>query len=1084
MPVPAIAGQQLHSHIPAAVSALRPVARPSSTQHLRLAICLPARNPDELTNLVAAISDPASPDYRKYLTPAQFTARFGPTESDYQAVADFAKANGLTVTTTHSNRLILDVDGTIADIERAFHLTLRTYQHPLEARTFFAPDTEPSLDLAVAVLHISGLDNYSLPHPNHKIRPLDTTAKATPNAGTAPGGTYAGGDFRAAYVPGTSLTGSGQAVALLQFDGYYASDIAAYKTQFGLPDVPLINVAVNGGVSTPGAGNVEVCLDIEMALSMAPGLAAIYVYMAPNPSPWVDILSKIANDNLAKQIGCSWGGGSAPLASVSEPIFQQMATQGQSFFNATGDSDAFTGTIPFPSDSPSITEVGGTTLTTTGPGGSYLSETVWNKGSSVGSSGGSSTSYPIPTWQQGISMTANLGSTTKRNLPDVALIAENVYVRYNNGGAETVGGTSCAAPLWAGLTALINQQAVANGRATVGFINPAVYAIGKGAYYTSNFHDTIVGNNYPTSTATRYPAVVGYDLCTGWGTPAGVNLINILAGTPTNLAATPGANMVNLTWNAPFGAAASNVKRSLTSSGPYVILATTTATSYLDTAVTDGTTYYYVISAITGGVESADSAAVSIIPNMVASTTTLASSPATSGSYGTSVIFTATVAGTTPTGTVTFTDGSATLGAGTLNGSGQATYTIRTLALGLHQISASYAGDFTFKPSTSTALGYTVNQKSVSITGAAAASKVYDGTTTVVLSGGTVSGVVSGETVTVVAGTGTFADANAGTNKTVTTTGYALDGANAGNYVLSGQPAVTGTITPRPVQLAGTRAYDGTSVAAAGVLSVTNNLDGGSLTLTGNAGLAGRNVGSQTITNSVTPVRVASASGAVGSSSASSFTVTLTAVPSAGNTLIAVIATRSSSAGALTGIANSGTALIWTRAVQSTPSTSTTTEIWYAPVLSGAGTSLTVNLSGSMYAAAVVGEYSGILTPGPVDVAASNSNASNSLTASTGTTATTTQANEVAIAGMGLMSSSYTMGSITNAFTSVASVVSGGKRSSNAKVYFLEKILTVTGTQSAGGTVSTSSQWSGAIVTFKAAATSTLVLGGSAPDNE
>ena len=181
--------------------------------------------------------------------------------------------------------------------------------------------------------------------------------------------------------------------------------------------------------------------------------------------------------------------------------------------------------IPFPGDTPYVTQVGGTTLTTTGPGGSWVSETVWNRGNGIGSGGGISTQYPIPTWQTNVNMTANHGSTTKRNVPDVALTAENVYVRAD-GVNYTVGGTSCAAPLWAGFTALINQQAVLQGAPPVGFLNPTVYTIGLGSKYGSSFHDTITGNNTSGSSPTNFYAVVGYDLCTGWGTPAGSNLIS------------------------------------------------------------------------------------------------------------------------------------------------------------------------------------------------------------------------------------------------------------------------------------------------------------------------------------------------------------------------------------------------------------------------------------------------------------------------------------------------------------------------------------------------------------------------------
>lgn len=517
----------LHTNAPAIVSKLTPLGLLPPTNRLQLAIGLPLKDHAGLDAFLQQVYDPASTNYHKYLTPQQFTERFGPTESDYQSVIHFAQTNGLTVVRTFPNRVVLDVEGSVADIQRAFHVTLHLYQHPAEARTFYAPDVEPSVDATLPVLDVSGLDNFSLPHPNSQKK---TFNDITPKSGSGSSGSYAGNDFRAAYIPGVTLTGSNQSVALLEFDGYYTADITRYESSFGLPAVPLVNVAVDGGVAKPGTGNSEVALDIEMVIAMAPGLSSVLIYEAPNPSPWPDLLNAIANDNLARQISCSWGGGSPDA--TSEQIFKQMAAQGQSFYNASGDSDAFTGPIPFPSDSTNITQVGATTLSTTGPGGSWSSETVWNwgrqQGSYVGSSGGISTYYSIPGWQLGINMVTNLGSTTMRNVPDVALTGDNIQVDYNNGSTGIFGGTSCAAPLWAAFTALVNQQAAAANSPPMGFINPAIYSIGKGTNYLANFHDITTGNNFSRSSPTQFSAVPGYDLCTGWGTPNG-NLISVLA---------------------------------------------------------------------------------------------------------------------------------------------------------------------------------------------------------------------------------------------------------------------------------------------------------------------------------------------------------------------------------------------------------------------------------------------------------------------------------------------------------------------------------------------------------------------------
>ena len=525
------AAQSPDGHIPRAVTVLKPIGRLPGTNRMNLTLGLPLRNADALGRLLKEISDPASPNFRHYLPPSQFAEQFGPADADYQAVIEFAKRHGLTVGGTHPNRMLLDVSGAVQDIEQAFHVKMQVYQHPTEARTFFAPDTGPTLDLATPVLDVSGLQSFSHPLPLFSKRSQSEGQAMLPEAGSGPGGTYLGKDFRAAYAPDTTLTGAGQRVGLLEFDGYTASDIAHYESVAGFSSVVLSNVLLDGfnGQPTGGGGQIEVTLDIEMAISMAPGLSGVLIYEAGPSGNWHDILNRIADDNLASQISCSWYYPEVDADPVAEQIFQQMAVQGQSFFAACGDSDAYTGSFPFPDDSPSITLVGGTTLTTSGPAGSWVSETVWNWGGGHGTGGGISTYYPIPAWQTNISMTANLGSTTKRNVPDVALTANGAYVYAGGQGCTDYGGTSFASPLWAGFMALVNEQAALSGRPTVGFVNPALDVIGTGQIYSNCFHDITTGNNTSPSSPTRFFAVPGYDLCTGWGVPAGQKLINALA---------------------------------------------------------------------------------------------------------------------------------------------------------------------------------------------------------------------------------------------------------------------------------------------------------------------------------------------------------------------------------------------------------------------------------------------------------------------------------------------------------------------------------------------------------------------------
>lgn len=550
----------LPHHVPAAVSHLKAIGSVADTNILDLAIGLTARNQQAMDDLVKQVSDPSSPDYRHFLSPEQFTEQFGPTKQDYQAAIDYIKANRMTVIGTHPNRMVLDVRGTAGDIQRAFHVSLQTYHHPTEARDFFAPNVDPSVPAGLQIQDISGLDSFRRPHPKYKLKSAGQAVKldqllaakaaaqsaANPAFGSGPSGNYIGDDFRKAYVPGTSLNGSNQSIALVQFDGYLASDIAEYETLAGRTNVPLQNILIDGFTGTPtgSGGEVEVSLDIEMVVSMAPALANVYLYEGdpfnfhPN-----DVLNRIASDNLARQISCSWGWTGGPTVTTDQ-IFKQMALQGQTFFTASGDGDAYpAGTVDSPSgfgtpsDSVYVTSVGGTTLTMNGTGNSYNSETVWNWGvefgpafDGVGSSGAISTYYTIPYWQTNVNMSANGGSTTQRNMPDVALTADNVLVIADGGIEYTgTGGTSCASPLWAGFTSLVNQQRTNSSLASLGFINPALYSIAAGSSYTNCFHDISTGNNEWSGSPNLFVATANYDLCTGLGSPNGTNLINALS---------------------------------------------------------------------------------------------------------------------------------------------------------------------------------------------------------------------------------------------------------------------------------------------------------------------------------------------------------------------------------------------------------------------------------------------------------------------------------------------------------------------------------------------------------------------------
>jgi hypothetical protein len=567
--------QALQTHATAPVRAL-PMGRLPAAQHLQLAISLPLRNQEQLNTLLQELYDPNSPSYHHFLTVKQFTDQFGPDVVDYQRVVAFAQTYGLKVTRTFGNRLVVDVSGPVAAIESAFHVRMYVYRHPTEKRTFFAPDVEPTVEAGLPMLTIDGLSSFSVPHPMLKWPSIkqtihsNTSSTCTYPTGSGPGCLFLGSDFRTAYGGGTALDGTGQVLGLIEIGPYRLGSVFTYFNSIGQAiNVPIINVASSGvdgvcDVTDPGGGvcdDGEEAIDIEQIISMAPNASALIVYEAyTSSSSAINAYAQAASDNLAKSLSISFGWGGTPSSeSGYEQIFQELAAQGQSSFVASGDAGSNSGGSGYPGNSPNITDAGGTDLVTAGPGGAWQSETGW-----VGSGGGWNTQSPVPTgspnflWDQSTAINStNNGDPSYRNIPDVSAQADTVDYFCANYSCGGVGGTSLAAPRWAGFVALINQQAASNATSTgsnmpLGFLNPLIYPMGTadGATYGNVFHDITSGSNASdsnpplTCTAPAYGclssglqgfnAEPGLDFVTGWGTPNGPTAFTALFPNTTN----------------------------------------------------------------------------------------------------------------------------------------------------------------------------------------------------------------------------------------------------------------------------------------------------------------------------------------------------------------------------------------------------------------------------------------------------------------------------------------------------------------------------------------------------------------------
>jgi len=528
---------------------------------IALAIGLPVRDPAGLKTFIQQASDPKHPNFRKFMTQTQFAATHGATDADYQALKTWAAASGFSIDGTYSNNLLLTVSATAAQIEQALHVNL-VYRQRADGGPFVAVDREPSINLSVPILRISGLTEFRLP-----------TRSAVYGTGGCPGpacgNSYRAADIRQAYLGADpeimKLDGTGQVVGILEVNSYDPADIAGYD-KLQTPPLNPANVVLAAiaapPVFTSYQNDPEVALDIEMVQAMAPGATILVFQTAMGVTLHGDaVLHAMATSNPPlTSASCSVVFGRSDNA---QQALDQMAAQGVSFFSSSGDY----GDIGDPQSNQNMgsqTLVGGTFLGTNAfspvpaavyPTPYYAGETTWHKNvpaQQKGVTGGGimdgnnkngqcycwpyslgpfsccGSGVTIPDYQVGLMQVragSNGGSTDWRNFPDVAMLADNIEIYYG-GTTSVVGGTSAAAPLWAGFMALVNQRikSLDATAGTAGFINPTIYDIGltRGSandLYQVCFNDVADNGTNANGFGSGFRSVPGYDLCTGLGSP-------------------------------------------------------------------------------------------------------------------------------------------------------------------------------------------------------------------------------------------------------------------------------------------------------------------------------------------------------------------------------------------------------------------------------------------------------------------------------------------------------------------------------------------------------------------------------------
>lgn len=552
----------LSDNRPAETSSL--TARAASDRQLTLHISYKLRNRVALAKLLDDQQNPASPRYHRWLTPAQFDARFGRTPAEVQALSKWLSQRGIRVVRSSSREMLSTT--TVAQAEAVFATSIMASADGARFANSAAPYIPARLSDVIG--SIEGLDNlrHYVPvtrAPSESLRGnLTTPAAARP---AAAGGTAFGPqDVWTFYHQTPPLNGvtdgsGGDCLAVIEDSDYPDAAITKFDGSFSLPSASVTREFSDATSPGTNSDETEALVDIEWAHAIAPG-APIRVYIGRTITqkidPLTDSLLLAVSDNTCGTISFTFVFCGAPASFYTTTIgnaMTQAAAQGQSVLAASGDwgsaglvaqgNSCVPGTTQNANEvaaNPNVTGVGGTQFTPIYDSGGNdignVPETAWadaQAASGIGGAtgGGKSAIFAKPSYQN--ASTPNDGA---RDFPDVALAASDVTPGFCwvDGDATSlscgIGGTSVATPIWAGLTKLIAE--IGGGR--LGNINPRIYQLGAlGSTSQSGLRDVVMGNN-AFNGAPGFRAVVGYDQTTGWGTPDVQTLESVFLATATS----------------------------------------------------------------------------------------------------------------------------------------------------------------------------------------------------------------------------------------------------------------------------------------------------------------------------------------------------------------------------------------------------------------------------------------------------------------------------------------------------------------------------------------------------------------------